>query len=679
MTAGEGSPASDAELVELLRQNGIVLELDDLEALLDGVLAAPEGEDSLAWTALVSENPSPELVRVFQDLKARRRSAGSKKRPPIAERLAGVRAAMAERELDGFFVPRADEHQGEYVPKRADRLAWLTGFTGSAGIALVLEEAAAIFSDGRYTLQLEQQVDGAHFERLHVTEQPPAEWLLEKLPNGGRVGYDTMLHTPTQVEALIQALAPGGIELVPLDDNLVDHAWSAQPPAPLSPAIPHPLEFAGRSSEDKRAALADDLAKRGAEAAVLTLPDSIAWLLNLRGADVPRTPFCLSFAVLHADGALDWFVDKRKVTPALARTLGNSVRLQDPDALGAALDGLGARGAKVLADPGSAGIWFFRRLAAAGAKLLYAPDPCQLAKACKNPVEVAGTKRTHERDAVPLIRFLAWLDREACARADSGNPITEMEAADKLHGLRRETGKLRDLSFDTISSVGPNGALNHYRVTEETNRPLTRGEFYLVDSGGQYSDGTTDVTRTLPIGEVSVEMAERYTLVLKGHLALGRQRFPKGTTGSQIDALARQYLWQAGLDFDHGTGHGVGSFLSVHEGPQRISKVPNSIALQPGMIVSNEPGYYKPGAYGIRIENLEVVEEIDLPGRERPLLGFHTLTLAPYDRRVIRLDLLTGEEQAQIDAYHARVFATVGQHLDEADRTWLAAATQPLA
>lgn len=679
MTAGEGSPASGAELVELLKQNGIALKVEALEALLDGVLAAPDGEDPAAWIALVSETAPPALVQALRDLKERRQAAAKVKRPAVGERLSGVRAGLAEHGLDGFFVPRADEHQGEYVPKRADRLAWLTSFTGSAGVAVVLKDAAAVFSDGRYTLQLQQQVDGAHFERLHITEQPPADWLLEKLPEGGRVGYDTLLHTPTQVEALIQVLAPGGIELVPLDDNLVDHAWSLQPPAPLSPAVPHPLEFAGRSSEDKRASLADDLAERGAEAAVLTLPDSIAWLLNLRGADVPHTPFCLSFAVLHADGSLDWFVDKRKVTPALQRTLGNSVRLHDPEALGSALDDLGESGAKVLADPGSAGIWFFRRLAAAGAKLLYAPDPCQLAKACKNPVEVAGTKRTHERDAVPLIRFLAWLDREACTRADSGDPITEMEASDKLHALRRETGKLRDLSFDTISSVGPNGALNHYRVTEATNRPLTRGELYLVDSGGQYVDGTTDVTRTLPIGEVSTEMAERYTLVLKGHLALGRQRFPKGTTGSQIDAMARQFLWQAGLDFDHGTGHGVGSFLSVHEGPQRISKVANSIALQPGMILSNEPGYYKPGAYGIRIENLEVVEEIDLPGRERPLLGFHTLTLAPYDRRIIRLELLTPEERAQIDAYHARVFATLGQQLDKADRTWLAAATQPLA
>ncbi|MDE0706055.1 MAG: aminopeptidase P family protein [Rhodospirillaceae bacterium] len=588
-----------------------------------------------------------------------------------AGRVAALRALLAQDGLQGFVVPRADEHQGEYVPPGAERLAWLTGFTGSAGLAIVLAEKAAIFVDGRYTLQVGDQIDPAVFEVRHITDQPAAAWLRESLSGGGRLGYDPWLHTADGAARLRAACEAVGAELAPVAENPIDRLWQDRPSRPDAPFEIHPPELAGETSAGKRAALANKLAERGVEAAVLTLPDSIAWLLNIRGRDVPRTPFPLSFAVLRNDATVALFAPAGKIDAALAGHLGDGVSVEPPDAFEAALGGFAGR--KVLADPASAADRIFRVLDEAGALVERGADPCQMPKACKNAVELEGARNAHRRDGAALTRFLAWLAREA-----PGGAVDEIAAADRLEGFRRESNLLRDLSFDTISGAGPNGAIVHYRVTPETNRRLEPGALYLVDSGGQYADGTTDVTRTVAIGAPTAAMRRHFTLVLKGHIALATARFPEGTTGSQIDALARLALWADGLDYDHGTGHGVGSYLSVHEGPQRISKLPNSVALKPGMIVSNEPGYYRTGEYGIRIENLVAVQEVEVAGAERPMLGFETLTLAPIDRALIDRALLTADETGWVDGYHARVRETIGPLVDPDTAAWLEEATRPL-
>jgi Xaa-Pro aminopeptidase len=596
-----------------------------------------------------------------------------------AERLAALRQELARRGVDGFLVPRGDEHQGEYVPAAAERLAWLTGFKGSAGFACVLADAAAIFVDGRYTLQVGQEVDGALFTARHVTDAPLSDWLEGQLKPGQRLAYDPWLHTEEQVRRLDKAVNGLGASLAALDGNPVDAVWADRPAPPKAKIRPHDLALAGRSSAEKREALGAQLAKAGVAAAVLTLPDSIAWLLNVRGGDVAHSPLPLSFALLHADGGVEWFVDPDKLTPEVTAGLGNAVAVEAPARLADGLDRLGKAGAKVMVDPATAARWVFDRLRTAGAEVVSGADPCLLPKACKNTVELDGMRRAHRRDGAALSRFLHWLDAEAGARAGGGAPLGEMEVAERLAAFREATGELRDLSFDTIAGSGPNGAIVHYRVSEESDRPLGAGELFLCDSGGQYPDGTTDVTRTIAIGVPSAEMRRRFTLVLKGHIALARARFPKGTTGSQLDTVARYALWQEGLDYDHGTGHGVGSYLNVHEGPQRISKLPNSVALQPGMIVSNEPGYYKTGAYGIRIENLVAVTESTRgAGEEREMLAFETLTLAPIDRRLVERALLSDDEAVWLDAYHARVRAEIGPQLDGAARSWLEAATAPL-
>ena len=607
----------------------------------------------------------------------------------MTARLAALRAEMARRGLDGFVVPRADEHQGEYVAAASERLAWLTGFTGSAGTAVVLGARAAVFVDGRYTLQVRDQVDGAGFDTRHLIEEPPAAWIEANLGSGGKLGCDPWLHSERQMERLRKATEAAGGTLVAVDDNPLDAVWAERPAPPRAPILPHPLEFAGRASADKRGDLAKELKKKDLAAAVLTLPDSIAWLLNVRGGDVPCTPLPLSFALLRADATVDWFVAPEKLGSELKAHLGNSVGLYEPGALGPALDALGAVGAKVLADPDSAAAWVFDRLRGAGAEVVAGADPCQLPKARKNAVELDGARAAHRRDGLALTRFLAWLAREAPARAP-GEELGEVEVAEHLRALRAEDGLFRDLSFDTIAGAGPNGAIVHYRAEAASQGRLRPGELFLLDSGAQYPDGTTDVTRTLAIGEPSAEMRDRFTRVLKGHIALATARFPRGTSGSQLDVLARQHLWQAGLDYDHGTGHGVGSYLNVHEGPQRISKVPNRVALEPGMIVSNEPGYYKTGAYGIRIENLVAVVESEVKeegrdrgseadGEGRAMLAFETLTLAPIDRNLIAPELLNPGETAWLDAYHARVRTAHRDQLDPETAAWLDAATKPLS
>ncbi|HEX3500895.1 MAG TPA: aminopeptidase P family protein [Stellaceae bacterium] len=599
---------------------------------------------------------------------------GREASPDIAARVRKLREELARRGLAGFIVPRADEHQGEYVPARARRLAWLTGFTGSAGLAVVLADRAAIFVDGRYTLQVRDEVPAPLFEYRHLTEQPAAEWIAANLGAGQVLGYDPWLHTVGEVERYRTAAAKAGGSLTALADNLVDAIWQDQPPAPLAPVVAHELRFAGKPAAEKRHEIAAAMTANGIDAAVLTAPDSIAWLLNIRGGDVARTPLPLSFAILNRDASVELFVDRRKLAAGMENHLGNEVAVQPPTEFGPALDRLGSAGKRVQLDPGSASAWIFGRLEAAGAALQRAPDPCQLPKACKNPVELAGTRAAHHRDGASLTRFLAWLAREA-----SGGTLGEIAASDRLEAIRREGENFRDLSFDTISGAGSNGAIVHYRASPQSEKRLLSGTLYLLDSGAQYLDGTTDVTRTVAIGEPSDEARDRFTRVLKGHIALATCRFPAGTTGSQLDVLARHALWQVGLDFDHGTGHGVGSYLNVHEGPQRISKLPNTQPLLPGMIVSNEPGYYKTGAYGIRIENLVVVTPCgDLPDAEREMLCFETLTLAPIDRNLVAPTLLTVDEIAWLDAYHARVRETLTPGLDTPTAQFLAAATQPI-
>ena len=669
-TRRHASYGGDAALAKLLRQDGSPYDVAGVKALAAGVLATPPGAETDAWTALVAGKPSPALKSALLALAAELAAAPAAAAMAPAERLARLRAELRRRGVHGFLVPRADEHQGEYVPRRAQRLAWLTGFTGSAGLAAVLPAGAAIFVDGRYTLQARAEVDAALYAQRHLTEEPPSEWISQTLKPGEILAYDPRLHTPGEVERYRAAAERAGGSLAAVAENPLDAVWQDQSPPPLAPVVPHDLGFAGESAEQKRQTLAERLAAERVDAAVLTAPDSIAWLLNIRGGDVPHTPLPLSFAILNRDGTVDLFIDRRKLMPGLAEHLGNAVRLLAPGEFGPALRQLGAARRRVQADPLTAAAWVFDQLA--GAEIHRAADPCQLPKACKNPVELDGTRRAHRRDGAALTRFLAWL-AQAAARGD----LTEIAASDRLEQCRRAGEHFRDLSFPTISGAGANGAIVHYRASPKSERRLEPGTLYLVDSGAQYLDGTTDVTRTVAIGEPTGEMRDRFTRVLKGHIALAACRFPKGTTGSQLDALARRSLWEAGLDYDHGTGHGVGSYLAVHEGPQRISKLPNTQALLPGMIVSDEPGYYKTGAYGIRIENLVVVTPLGNKG-ERELLGFEALTLAPIDRNLVEPALLDAEEIAWLDAYHARVRAEIAPLVDAETRRWLAAATRPL-
>jgi Xaa-Pro aminopeptidase len=668
----------DERLRGLLKDADITLSVDAVRDVVAGVLAAPTPIDPDGWIALLTPETGPELRGQLGALKvamARRLPAHFPPGPAPADRLDDLRAELRRRALDGLIVPRTDEHQGEYVPLRAERLRWLTGFAGSAGVAVVLADSAAIFVDGRYTLQVGDEVDTTRFTPNHIADKTAFDWIAETLPAGARLGYDPWLLTEAAVARYRRAAERAGGALVPVDGNPVDAVWKDQPAAPLGTVVPHDIAYAGRSAEDKRTQIGKALEKDGNEAAVLTMPDSIAWLLNIRGGDVPHTPLPLSFAIVRKDGSVDLFIDPRKLAPGLAAHLGNGVSMQHPSGFGAALEALGQGGVRIQAEEASAASYVFDRLKAGGARIVNAADPCALPKACKNEIEIRGTRSAHTRDGAAVTRFLAWL----AERAPAGG-LSEMEAAEKLRAIRFENELIRDLSFRTISGSGPNGAIVHYSVSATTNREIHKGELYLVDSGAQYLDGTTDITRTVAIGAPTAEMRDRFTRVLKGHIAIASARFPKGTHGGQLDTLARNALWQAGLDFDHGTGHGVGSYLSVHEGPHRISKAGDAVPLQPGMIVSNEPGYYKTGAFGIRIENLVTVVPCEgLEGAERPLYAFDTLTLAPIDRALVDLALLADAEVAWLDRYHARVRETLTPLVDAKTADWLAEATRPLA
>jgi Xaa-Pro aminopeptidase len=583
-----------------------------------------------------------------------------------------IRRAMRDQGLDGFLVPHEDEHQNEYLPAANDRLAWATGFTGSAGAAVILRDRAAVFVDGRYALQVRDQVDTGLFEIHDLIDSGVATWLEATLAAGQTLGYDARLHSPDALERLRAAAAKAGATLKAVAINPLDQAWGAARPAqPQAPIVPHPLDYAGEAAQAKRARVGASLKAQGADAALLTAPASIAWLFNVRGGDVIRSPLPLGQAILNSDGSAQLFLDPAKLSNTLVGWLGDAVSVETPDALASALRDLKGRG--VLVDPAVSSAWYFDALEDAGARIVRAADPCALPRACKNPVEIEGARRAHLRDGAALTRFLHWIDTEAQTSLPD-----ELEIVSRLEAFREATGALKDLSFDTIAGAGANGAVVHYRPTARLNRRTESGSLLLVDSGAQYLDGTTDVTRTVAIGEPTAEMRQRFTLVLKGQLALARARFPVGTTGASLDALARAALWAAGLDFDHGTGHGVGSYLGVHEGPQYVAKRAGGPPLQAGMILSNEPGYYKTGAYGVRIENLQVVTEAaPIAGGERPMLGFETLTLAPIERRLVDKDLLTSEEVAQLDAYHARVLDRIGPQVEAAVRGWLAQVCAP--
>ncbi|MEY9179034.1 Xaa-Pro aminopeptidase [Bradyrhizobium sp. USDA 326] len=590
----------------------------------------------------------------------------------LTARLAALREELARRKLTGFVIPRADQQQNEYVPPSEERLAWLTGFTGSAGLAVVLPQEAAVFVDGRYTLQAAKQVDAKAWAVESLIDPPPESWVAAHLKAGDRLGFDPWLHTYAAAERLSAACTKAGAELVAVDSNPIDAIWHDRPQPPLAPVAVHGLQNAGVTEAEKLRQIRDEIAKLGTDALVLSDSHAVAWTFNIRGADVAHTPLPLSYALVPKDGRPTVFIDHRKLSNLTRDHLEQSADVREPDAMAPTLMALAKSGAAIALDNATAADALSRLIAGAGGKPVRGSDPVALLKAVKNATEIKGTKTAHVRDAVALARFLAWIDREA----PSGK-LTEIDAVEALETFRRDTGALRDVSFPTISGTGPNGAIVHYRVTRKSNRRIEPGDLLLIDSGAQYEDGTTDVTRTMAVGEPTDEMRDRFTRVLRGHIAIARAVFPDGTTGAQLDTMARQYLWAAGLDFEHGTGHGVGSYLSVHEGPARISKL-GTTPLKRGMILSNEPGYYKADGFGIRIENLELVVASDIKGAEKPMNAFETLTLAPIDRRLIDAAMLSRDELDWLNAYHARVRDQVRPALDEATRAWLDQATAEL-
>ena len=588
------------------------------------------------------------------------------------EHIARLRAELARRGFAGFIVPRADEHQGEYVPRSAERLSWLTGFTGSAGTAVILADKAALVVDGRYTIQAAEQVDTSIVTPVPLAVTSPEDWIAANLPAGGILAYDPWLHTSEGLKRLEKAVAEAGGQLSPVDMNLVDVIWIDRPEPPREPVRPHPGSFAGETAHAKLDRIRQKMAEGKIDALVVSDPHNLAWAFNLRGGDVGYTPLPLGYAIIPRDGLAGLYFDPVKVTNEAGDAVGDLATFADLSAFQQALEQLGRDGLKTRIDSATGATALIRRIEAAGGSVDIGPDPIALMKAVKNPAEIAGSRSAHERDAVAVARFLAWLDREA----PTGR-LTEIDAVEALENFRTETGQLRNVSFPTISGAGPNAALPHYRVSTSSNRPIAQDQIFLVDSGAQYEDGTTDITRTIIVGEPTPEMRDRFTRVLKGHIAIALAVFPKGTTGAQIDAFARRPLWEAGLDFDHGTGHGIGSYLSVHEGPQRIAKTGHT-PLEPGMMLSNEPGFYKQGDFGIRIENLILVERRTIAGGDREMLGFETLTFSPIDLRLVESSLMTDEELAWLNGYHAKVREKLAGRLDPETQGWLEEATRAI-
>ncbi|MET4042497.1 aminopeptidase P family protein [Bradyrhizobium sp. RT6a] len=590
----------------------------------------------------------------------------------LTARLAALREELARRKLTGFVIPRADQQQNEYVPPSEERLAWLTGFTGSAGLAVVLTHEAAVFVDGRYTIQAAKQVDSRAWAVESLIDPPPESWISAHLKAGDRLGFDPWLHTFAAAERLAAACAKAGAELVAVDSNPVDAIWQDRPQPPIAPVTVHGMQHAGVTEAEKLTQIRSEIGKLGVDALVLSDSHAVAWTFNIRGADVAHTPLPLSYALVPKDGRPTIFIDHRKLSNLTRDHLEQSADVREPDAMAPTLMALAKSGGSIALDNATAADALSRLITGAGGKPVRGSDPIALLKAVKNTTEIKGTQTAHRRDAVALARFLAFIDREAAS-----GKLTEIDAVEALETFRRDTGALKDVSFPTISGTGPNGAIVHYRVTRKSNRRIVPGDLLLIDSGAQYEDGTTDVTRTMAVGEPTDEMRDRFTRVLRGHIAIARAIFPDGATGAQLDTLARQYLWAAGIDFEHGTGHGVGSYLSVHEGPARISKL-GTTPLKRGMILSNEPGYYKTDGFGIRIENLELVVAADIKGAEKSMNAFETLTLAPIDRRLIDVAMLGKDELDWLNAYHARVRAEVRPALDATTKAWLDQATAEL-
>ncbi len=590
----------------------------------------------------------------------------------IEKRLAAVRALMAEANYDALIVPRADEYLGEYIPPHNERLLWVSGFTGSAGLVIILRDKAAIFVDGRYTVQVGQQVSPQLFEFYHLVDEPHAQWLAEQLPDGARVAYDPRMHPLQWQQATLSTLVKKSQLLVPEIDNLIDRCWSDRPVARVDPALLLEEKFSGESSAGKRQRIAQELVDKNADAALIFAPDSVSWLLNIRGTDVPMLPLVQSFALLSADSSLTLFIDPGRVPAGLAEHVGEGLKVVPESEAETILSAY--KDKTVLADPVTANAWTQLALRAGGATLISTSDPVALPKACKNETEVAGARRAHVRDAVAEVKFLCWLDEEVKA----GRLHDEAVLADKLLSFREVGERFRGLSFDTISAAGSNAAMCHYNHQDGEPATLEMNSVYLLDSGAQYTDGTTDITRTIAIGDPGNDIRCMYTRVLKGHIALAGARFPKGTTGSQLDVLARQFLWSDGFDYDHGTGHGVGSFLSVHEGPQSISKRAGGADLRVGMILSNEPGYYRDGCFGIRCENLLVVQVVDDAAHETAMMQFEALTMVPFDNRLLDVSMLTAAELDWVNSYHSRVNTVLGPLLQGAEKAWMEQATRPL-
>ena len=655
-----------------LANSNLSIEWDDIVSIIDGVNASSLAPHDTSWLNMLSSEITPTLKSYLIEF-LESRSAKLKVKASYGNsknKLTELRRTLREMNVDGLILPRADEHQGEYIPPGAERLAWLTGFDGSAGFAIILQDIAAVFTDGRYTLQIRQQVDHNCFDIEHVIEKPPIKWLEQKIVSGNRIGFDPWLHTADAIRQFEKLINEKGGKLVALNSNPVDEIWADQPSIPLSPIVPHDIIYSGKTSQDKKKMVCEVLKQNDEHAVVLSSPESIAWLLNIRGADVPRTPLPLSFVILNRDGRISLFTDTRKITNLVSAHLGNAVSVFPFEDIGKQLKSSIESQMKIRIDLKSNPTWFEQYIKKSNGLVSYGDDPITGLKAVKNPVELKGTRNAHVRDGVAFARFLHWFDNNAPMEK-----LDEITVADKLKTFREEGALFKDLSFDTISGSGPNGAIVHYRVSPETNRTLKNGDLYLIDSGAQYLDGTTDITRTLAVGDPGNEARDRFTRVLKGHIALAAQKFPKGTTGSQIDVLARAPLWSIGMDFDHGTGHGVCSYLGVHEGPQRISKTPSSIALEPGMIISNEPGYYKEAAYGIRLENLVVVQAENVDNAEREMLSFETITYAPFDRTMIDIELLNKCEIAWINSYHGSVRKVLTPLLSEEVACWLKKAT----
>ena len=673
----------DEHLQSLLSAAGEKRPVAEIKETLKGINAAPAdlGEPD-RWVKLFKTNGNAEAVAQLAALK---KNLAANQNNVQQDKLADLRAEMAKRGVDGFFVPRADEFQGEYVPSRAERLAWVTGFTGSAGNAVILKDKAGFFTDGRYTLQSRTQVDAKAFEICNISEKQhpiptmsPAEWIEKNLKPDQKFGIDPWVHTPASVKEIKAAVEKAGGTLVLLDTNPLDAAWKDQPPAPLAPVVPQPLQYAGRSSDEKRDDLAHVLGAKGVDAIAVALPEEVAWLLNIRGGDVPCTPFALSYAIAHKDGSVDWYIDSRKVADETRQWVGNDVRFHSPAEFADGLEALAKAGKKVWIDPGSAPVKTAEIVNANGGTVHSEKSPIQLMKAKKNAVEIQGTIDAHIRDGVAVTRFLSSI----CGQGEAAK-YDEISASDLLQKFREEGKNFRGLSFDTISGAGANGAIVHYRSSDATKKPLLAGPIYLVDSGAQYFDGTTDITRTIAVDNVTAEMKDHFTRVLKGHIQVAMSIFPEGTVGKELDDKARASLKEVGLDYAHGTGHGVGSYLSVHEGPAGISPRSTTVPFEPGMIVSNEPGFYKEGAYGIRIENLvTVIDTGKTDAQGKKLLGFKTLTMAPIDTNLVEPALLTDAELKWFNAYHAEVKATLKPLLEKVDAkaaAFLEKATAPIS